>query len=100
MDKSAYELFSKKMAKSFEEMTAIKDLSLTALAIKTILISVFGLSFLPFLSLITQVLDPNPSFTDSNMYISNGPLLYPAVVLCANVIIGIIILAIKAKKKD
>lgn len=69
MDKSAYELYSKKMAKSFEEMTAIKDLSLTALAIKTILISVFGLSLLPFLSLIAQVLDPNPSFTDSSMYI-------------------------------
>lgn len=57
-------------------MTAIKDISLTALAIKTILISVFGISILPFLSLIAQVLDPNPSFTDSSMYISNGPLLY------------------------
>ena len=64
-------MFSKKMAKSFEEMTVIKDLSLTALAIKTILISVFGLSLLPFLSLITQVLDPNPSFTDSSTYILN-----------------------------
>lgn len=77
----------------------MKDSSLTALAIKTILISVFGLSLLPFLSLIVQVLDPNPSFTDSSMYISNGPLLYPTVVLCVNVILGIIILAIKVKKE-
>jgi len=77
----------------------MKDSSLTAFAIKTILISVFSLSMLPFLSLIVQVLDPNPAFTDSSMYISNGPLLYPAIVLCANVIIGIIIIVIKVKKK-
>lgn len=84
----------------------MKDSPLNILAIKTILLSVFGLSTLPFLAVIIQYIDSiihfssgNGYYTNSNAYIFKSPLVYMGVVLCINIILGVLCLAYQGLKK-
>lgn len=72
----------------------MKDSPLNILAIKVIFFSVFGLSTLPFLSIIVQYIDSitevsygNGYFTNSMDYIFEYPLVYIGVILVLNVIL-------------
>lgn len=74
----------------------MKDSSMSILATKTILLSIFGLSIVPFLAIILQYIDSiigfsnsNGYYTNSNVYISKGPLIYIVIVLWINIIWGI-----------
>lgn len=88
----------------------MKDSPLNVLAIKVILFSIFGLSTLPFLSIIVQYIDSITGFSSGNGYHTNNidyifenPLVYIGVILCINVILGIVYLIysfFKAKRGD
>lgn len=88
----------------------MKDSPLNILAIKIILFSIFGLSTLPFLSIIVQYIDSITGFSSGNGYHTNNmdyifenPLVYIGVILCTNVILGIVYLIysfFKAKRGD
>lgn len=74
----------------------MKDSPLNILAIKTIIFSIFGLSTLPFLSVIVQYIDSITGFSSGNGYHTNNmdyifenPLVYMVVVLCINIILGL-----------
>ena len=84
----------------------MKDSPLNILAIKTILLSIFGLSVLPFLSVIIQYIDSITNFSsgsgyyaNSGEYIFKSPLVYIGIVLCINIILGFSYLAYNALKK-
>lgn len=84
----------------------MKDSPLNILAIKTILLSIFGLSVLPFLSVIIQYIDSITNFSsgrgyyaNSSEYIFKSPLVYIGIVLCINIILGFSYLAYNALKK-
>lgn len=77
----------------------MKDSPLNILAIKVIIFSIFGLSTLPFLSIIVQYIDSITGFSSGNGYHTNNmdyifenPLVYIGIILCINVILGIIYL--------
>lgn len=77
----------------------MKDFSLKIFAIKTIIFSIFGLSTLPFFSIIVQYIDSITGFSSgrgyhtNNMdYIFESPLVYIGVILCINIILSIIYL--------
>ncbi len=77
----------------------MKDFSLNILAIKTIILSVFGLSTLPFLSIIVQYIDSITGFSSGNGYHTNNmdyifesPLVYIGIILCINIILGTVYL--------
>lgn len=88
----------------------MKDSPLNILAIKLIIFSIFGLSTLPFLSIIVQYIDSITGFSSGNGYHTNNmdyifenPLVYIGVILCINVILGIVYLIysfFKAKRGD
>lgn len=74
----------------------MKDSPLNILAIKTIIFSIFGLSTLPFLSVIVQYIDSITGFSSGNGYHTNNmdyifenPLVYMVAVLCINIILGL-----------
>lgn len=74
----------------------MKDSPLKVLAVKVIFLSMFGLSTLPFLSVIVQYIDAMTGFSSGNGYHTNPldyifetPLLYMGIVLCINIILSI-----------
>ena len=74
----------------------MKDFSWKIFAIKTIIFSLWGLSTLPFLSIIVQYIDSITGFSSGNGYHTNhmdyifeSPLVYMGVVLCINIILAI-----------
>lgn len=84
----------------------MKNSPLNILAIKTILLSIFGLSTLPFLSIIVQYIDSiigfssgNGYYTNSSAYIFERPLIYIVIILCINIILGTLCLVCNYKKK-
>lgn len=69
------------------------------IAVKTIILSAFGLSTLPFWAVVVQYIDSVTGFSpgqgyysDSQRYIFESPLIYILVVLCINVLAGIVFL--------
>ena len=69
----------------------MKDFSWKIFAIKTIIFSIWGLSTLPFLSIIVQYIDSITGFSSGNGYHTNhmdyifeSPLVYMGVVFCIN----------------
>lgn len=67
----------------------IKKLDYNILAIKTIMLSVFGLYSLPLLATVVQYIDSVVGFstgqgyhTESSRYIFESPLIYIWVILC------------------
>ena len=91
------------------EVTLIKDFSWKIFAIKTIIFSIWGLSTLPFLSIIVQYIDSITGFSSGNGYHTNhmdyifeSPLVYMGVVFCINIILAIAYLIycfLKAKRE-
>lgn len=72
----------------------------TLFSFKLILLSIFGLSALPFLSVVVQYLDTivnvngSPGYhTSSSDYLLEWPLLPLVVILGLNLILGILLLA-------
>jgi len=70
------------------------------IAVKTIILSIFGLSTLPFWAVVVQFIDSVTGFSSgqgyhsaSQRYIFESPLIYILVVLCINVVAGIAFLA-------
>ena len=70
------------------------------IAVKTIILSIFGLSTLPFWAVVVQCIDSVTGFSsgqgyrsESQRYIFESPLIYILVVLCINVVAGIAFLA-------
>lgn len=66
------------------------------IAVKTIILSIFGLSTLPFWAVVVQCIDSVTGFSsgqgyrsESQRYIFESPLIYILVVLCINIIVGI-----------
>lgn len=88
----------------------MKDSPLNILAIKIIIFSIFGLSTLPFLSIIVQYIDLITGFSSGNGYHTNNiayifedPLVYIGGILCINIILGIVYLVysfLKTKRGD
>lgn len=88
----------------------MKDSSLKILAIKIIIFSIFGLSTLPFLSIIVQYIDSITGFSSGNgyhtnniVYIFQSPLVYIGGILCINIILAVVYLIysfLKAKRGD
>ena len=88
----------------------MKDSPLKVLAFKTIILSVLGLSTLPFLSIIVQYIDSVTGFslgsgyhTNNIYYIFKSPLVYIGVVLCINIVLAMIYLIhcyLKEKQGD
>lgn len=77
----------------------MKASTLSIIAIKTILLSVFGLCTLPFLAVIAQYIDSVTGFSkgqgyhiESSTYIFESPLIYILIILCINILLGIIFL--------
>ena len=68
----------------------MKDSPLNILAIKTILLSIFGLSVLPFLSVIIQYIDSITNFSSGSGYYANSSI---------NIILGVSYLLYNAFKK-
>jgi len=65
------------------------------IAVKTIILSIFGLSTLPFWAVVVQFIDSVTGFSSgqgyhsaSQRYIFESPLIYILVVLCINVVAG------------
>ena len=91
------------------EVTLMKDFSWKIFAIKTIIFSIWGLSTLPFLSIIVQYIDSITGFSSGNGYHTNhmdyifeSPLVYMGVVFCINIILAIAYLMycfLKAKRE-
>ena len=84
----------------------MKDFSWKIFAIKTIIFSIWGLSTLPFLSIIVQYIDSiierNGYHTNHMDYIFESPLVYMGVVFCINIILAIAYLIycfLKAKRE-
>lgn len=74
----------------------MKDFKFSYLAMKTIILSVFGLSTLPFLAVVLQYMDSVTGFSggngyhaDSSIYLTHAPLIYMKIVLCLNIVGGI-----------
>ena len=74
----------------------MKDFHLKILAIIMIIFGIFGLSTLPFLSIIVQYIDSITGFSSGNGYHTNhmdyifeSPLVYMGVILCINIILAI-----------
>ena len=74
----------------------MNDSSLKILAVKTILVSAFGVSTLPLLSVIVQYIDSITGFssgagyyTNSMDYIFCSPLVFILMILCMNIILSI-----------
>ena len=61
------------------------------IAVKTIILSIFGLSTLPFWAVVVQF--GQGYHSASQRYIFESPLIYILVVLCINVVAGIAFLA-------
>lgn len=88
----------------------MKDSPLKVLAFKTIILSILGLSTLPFLSIIVQYIDSVTGFSLGNGYHTNNidyifesPMVYIGVVLCINIVLAMIYLIhcyIKEKQDD
>lgn len=77
----------------------MKDSPLRILATKTILLSVFGLSTLPFLAVVARYLDSVSGFSSGRGYHTNymdymfeAPLIYIGIILCVNIIWGTVYL--------
>lgn len=70
------------------EVTLMKDFSWKIFAIKTIIFSIWGLSTLPFLSIIVQYIDSITGFSSGNGYLTNNMdyllkvLLFILVAFC------------------
>lgn len=80
--------------------------SLNLFAIKTIVLSVFGISTLPFLALIAGYIDSITGFvagrgyyTDSTTYIFKSPLIYLLIIFCVNIVLGTLFLIYNIFKK-
>ena len=88
----------------------MKDFHLKILAIIMIIFGIFGLSTLPFLSIIVQYIDSITGFSSGNGYYTNNmdyifeyPLVYIGVILFLNVILCSVYLIysfLKAKRGD
>ncbi len=88
----------------------MKDSPLKVLAFKTIILSILGLSTLPFLSIIVQYIDSVTGFSlgsgyhaDNIDYIFESPLVYIGVVFCINIVLAMIYLIhcyLKEKQGD
>ena len=90
------------------EVTLMKDFSWKIFAIKTIIFSIWGLSTLPFLSIIVQYIDSITGFSSGNGYLTNNmdylfksPLIYIGGFFVFSIILAIIYLVysfFKAKR--
>ena len=86
---------------------SVKNNEYVVFCIKMIVLSVFGLSTLPFLAGVVKYLDSvvgidssSGYYTDATEYIFRSPLIYMLVVLCANIIVaGGALILINLKKK-
>lgn len=86
----------------------MKDFSWEIFAIKTIIFSLWGLSTLPFLSIIVQYIDSITGFSSGNGYLTNNmdylfksPLIYIGGFFVFSIILAIIYLVysfFKAKR--
>lgn len=77
----------------------MKKLKYNILAIKTIMLSVFGLCSLPLLATVVQYIDSVVGFstgqgyhTESSSYIFESPLIYILVILCIYILGAIMFL--------
>lgn len=77
----------------------MNDSSLKVLAIKTILVSTFGVSTLPLLSVIVPYIDSITGFSSGGGYYANSidyifhsPLVFIVIILCINIILSIVYL--------
>ena len=77
------------------------------IAVKTIILSVFGLFTLPFFAVVMQYFDvitgftPGSGyFTDFKVYIYKSPLIYILFILCVFIILGMIYLIYSGKRKE
>ncbi len=77
----------------------MKTSSLRIFVIKMIILSTLGLCTLPFLSIIVQYIDSVTGFskgqgyhTESSAYIFEFPLIFIFVILCINILLGVLYL--------
>lgn len=77
------------------------------IAVKTIILSVFGLFTLPFWAVVMQYFDAAVGFspgrgylTDYKLYIYKSPLIEILFILCVFIILGIIFLVWSEKRKE
>lgn len=80
----------------------MKDKDYVLFCIKTIMLSVFGLSTIPFLACIVQYLNGctyDGCFTYPSYYVLKSPFIQIVIVLCLNIIIASIYLFKNFKKK-
>lgn len=89
-----------------EKVILMNKFSLNLFAVKTIMLSVFGLSMLPFLAIIVGYIDSVTGFiaghgyySDSTMYIFKSPLIYIGIILCVNIIFSVAVLLYNHFKK-
>lgn len=73
----------------------MKREDVTVLAVRTILLSVFGLCALPFCCVIVQYIDSMTGFSTGSGYFSNpmsyltrSPLIYLLIILCVDLILA------------
>lgn len=83
----------------------MKNSPLQMFAVKTLFLSIFGISLLPFLCVIVQYIDSVTGFSLGNGYHSNpsdylleSPLVYIEIVLLVNIILSIVYLIYNFKK--
>ncbi len=89
-----------------EKVISMNKSSLNLFAVKTIVLSVFGLSTLPFLAMIVGYIDSVTGFiagrgyySDSTMYMFKSPLIYIGIILCVNIIFSVAVLLYNHFKK-
>ncbi len=89
-----------------EKVILMNKFSLNLFAVKTIMLSVFGLSMLPFLAIIVGYIDSVTGFiagrgyySDSTMYMFKSPLIYIGIILCINIIFSVAVLLYNHFKK-
>ena len=84
----------------------MKDFHLKILAIIMIIFGIFGLSTLPFLSIIVQYIDSITGFSSGNGYLTNNMdyllkvLLFILVAFCFSIILAIIYLVYSFLKQS
>ena len=89
-----------------EKVILMNKFSLNLFAVKTIMLSVFGLSMLPFLAIIVGYIDSVTGFiagrgyySDSTMYMFKSPLIYIGIILCINITFSVAVLLYNHFKK-
>lgn len=77
-----------------------------AIAVNTIILSIFGLFTLPFWAVVVQYIDSSVGFsggqgyyTESNVYIFKRPLVYVFIIFGIYILVGITFLIVSKKRK-